>query len=61
MGQFHHPNLVKLYGVVTIGYPVSYRILSLFVNIWTQTCRIINMQIMHVQHTYIENIEKCIH
>ena len=23
MGQFHHPNIVKLYGVVTIGEPVS--------------------------------------
>ena len=22
-GQFHHPNVVKLYGVVTIGEPVS--------------------------------------
>ena len=22
-GQFHHKNVVKLYGVVTIGYPVS--------------------------------------
>ena len=23
MGQFSHPNIVKLYGVVTIGEPVS--------------------------------------
>ena len=23
MGQFHHPNVVKLYGVVTMGDPVS--------------------------------------
>ena len=23
MGQFHHPNVVKLHGVVTIGDPVS--------------------------------------
>ena len=23
MGQFHHPNVVKLHGVVTIGHPVS--------------------------------------
>ena len=23
-GQFHHPNVVKLYGMVTIGDPVSY-------------------------------------
>ena len=22
MGQFHHPNIVKLYGVVTVGKPV---------------------------------------
>ena len=22
-GQFHHPNVVKLYGVVTVGEPVS--------------------------------------
>ena len=24
MGQFRHPNVVKLYGVVTVGEPVSY-------------------------------------
>ena len=24
MGQFSHPNVVKLYGVVTVGEPVSY-------------------------------------
>ena len=23
MGQFHHPNVVQLYGVVTVGDPVS--------------------------------------
>ena len=23
MGQFSHPNIVKLYGVVTVGEPVS--------------------------------------
>ena len=23
MGQFHHPNIVKLHGVVTVGEPVS--------------------------------------
>ena len=23
MGQFHHPNVVTLYGVVTVGEPVS--------------------------------------
>ena len=23
MGQFHHPNVVKLHGVATIGDPVS--------------------------------------
>ncbi len=23
MGQFFHPNIVKLYGVVTVGEPVS--------------------------------------
>ena len=23
MGQFHHPNIVKLHGVVTVGKPVS--------------------------------------
>ena len=22
-GQFHHPNVVKLHGVVTVGQPVS--------------------------------------
>ena len=25
MGQFHHPNIVKLYGMVTIEEPVSYQ------------------------------------
>ena len=25
MGQFHHPNVAKLHGVVTIGDPVSIR------------------------------------
>ena len=30
MGQFHHPNIVKLYGVVTVGQPVSlYRSINL--------------------------------
>ena len=24
MGQFHHPNIVQLYGVVTVGQPVSW-------------------------------------
>ena len=24
MGQFHHPNIVELLGVVTVGTPVSY-------------------------------------
>ncbi len=24
MGQFSHPGVVRLYGVVTVGYPVSY-------------------------------------
>ena len=29
-GQFHHPNIVKLHGVVTVGEPVSLKtILSL--------------------------------
>ena len=23
MGQFHHPNIVKIFGVVTVGEPVS--------------------------------------
>ena len=23
MGQFHHPNIIELYGVVTVGEPVS--------------------------------------
>ena len=23
MGQFHHPNIIKLHGVVTTGEPVS--------------------------------------
>ena len=26
MGQFFHPNIVKLYGVVTVGDPVSQKI-----------------------------------
>ena len=31
MGQFSHPNVVKLYGVVTVGEPVSYPLLILVV------------------------------
>ena len=27
MGQFHHPNVVKLHGVVTIGDPVSIQLI----------------------------------
>ena len=23
MGQFHHPNIIKLHGVVTVGEPIS--------------------------------------
>ena len=26
MGQFFHPNVVKLYGVVTVGEPVSVKL-----------------------------------
>lgn len=26
MGQFFHPNIVKLYGVVTVGEPVSHEV-----------------------------------
>ena len=26
IGQFHHPNIVEMYGVVTIGNPVSYNL-----------------------------------
>ena len=26
MGQFHHPNIVKLHGVVTVGEPVSIKL-----------------------------------
>ena len=29
MGQFSHPNVVKLYGVITVGDPVSYAKLGL--------------------------------
>ena len=25
-GQFHHPNVIKLCGVVTVGHPVSFHI-----------------------------------
>ena len=28
MGQFHHPNVVKLHGVVTIGDPVSIQLVN---------------------------------
>ena len=33
MGQFKHPNIVKLHGVVTVGEPVSCR-LCLVVNVY---------------------------
>lgn len=29
-GQFKHPNIVKLYGVVTIGEPVSFKLYSMY-------------------------------
>ena len=29
MGQFHHPNVVKLHGVVTIGDQVSIQLVSI--------------------------------
>ena len=33
-GQFHHPNVIKLCGVVTVGHPVSSPISrSMFLNI----------------------------
>ena len=38
MGQFSHPNVVKLYGVITEGEPVSnnnYTLISLNVILWT--------------------------
>ena len=31
MGQFHHPNIVKLHGVVTVGDPVSVVLLFIVV------------------------------
>ena len=37
MGQFSHPNVVKLYGVVTVGEPVSkiyYNIISYWLALW---------------------------
>ena len=34
MGQFSHPNVVKLYGVVTEGEPVSFS--NLIPSIWQQ-------------------------
>ena len=32
MGQFSHPNVVKLYGVVTEGEPVSFFLFFFFFN-----------------------------
>ena len=39
MGQFRHPNVVKLYGVVTVGEPVSqhYEIFTVFKKIGIST------------------------
>ena len=34
MGQFSHPNVVKLYGVVTVGEPVSNNNITYFVFYW---------------------------
>ena len=31
MGQFHHPNIVKLHGVVTMGDPVSIVLKTLYI------------------------------
>ena len=43
MGQFHHPNVVKLHGVVTIGDPVSIQLLI--------THKGVNVQAYHA-HAY---------
>ena len=39
MGQFHHPNIVKLHGVVTVGDPVSWCYHSWYTHIFScQPC-----------------------
>ena len=43
MGQFLHPNIVKLHGVVTVGEPVS-KLESVFVNVIT--CFIFQLMIV---------------
>ena len=35
MGQFSHPNIVNLYGVVTSGVPVSSSVLTCFLSCWS--------------------------
>ena len=45
-GQFHHPNVVKLYGVVTVGEPVS-EVIIIFtfciINNFTQTMIVLEL------------------
>ena len=33
IGQFHHPNIVKLHGVVTVGDPVSMIVILLIISL----------------------------
>ena len=39
MGQFSHPNMVKLYGVVTVGDPVS-ACVKLLINVFIKVKKI---------------------
>ena len=41
MGQFHHPNIVKLHGVVTVGEPVSMA-MTFLLSIYVQYSFILN-------------------
>ena len=40
MGQFLHPNVVKLYGVVTVGEPVSVCVCVCSIHVHVQVCRV---------------------
>ena len=50
-GQFHHPNIVKLHGVVTVGEPVSdYDVSYTIIHVHLVCC-----QCLCYMHVYLDN------
>ena len=56
MGQFHHPNIVKLHGVVTLREPVSsdvvYMKMILVIELWLFAI----MDFIKFMHNYVYNL-----